>query len=429
MSRQVERLTTKFVRQIDKPGIFTDGLGLSLAVWPKKDGTGVTKSWTLRYRRKHLGDRPRVMGLGSVHDVDLAEARELARDARKLIRQGIDPIEARRKERSEQAAATAKPRVPTFEKMVKAFIGKERSGWRSRKHEGQVQLLLEKHAKPLAKLAVDEITQDHVIAVLMQDGLWSKRHVTASRLRALIERVLGYAGALKHRDGLENPATLEKLREIMPKMKKVENHYRALDHRQVNAFWTALRSADLSDRRLDFASPMSALALQFLVLTAARTGEVLKAEWSEVDLNARTWTIPASKMKANRTHVVPLSAPAIAILEGIKRSPGVNLIFVNPEGKPLPHDAFRRLVMQKIGYGHVTTHGMRACFRSWAAANNVSRETAELALAHRLGDATEQSYNRDSLLEARAKVMSDWADRCASPDPVAQVVVLKPKAA
>jgi integrase len=366
------------------------------------DGGGLWVQYSKKYETRHWllkftwAGKPDQMGLGSVLMVSLAEARRTAAKYRALLRDGINPREARDEASEELKAAAAKPRTmfqPTFE----AYVEVHRGSWRSAKHLAQWKGSL-KHTGAINNLDVAAIDTPHVLKVL--EPLWSEKTETASRIRARIEAVLDYATATKARVG-DNPARWEALKDLLPapsKIAKVE-HHAALPYADVPEFMTKLRSR----------SGVSARALEFTILTAARVGEVLGARREEVDLEAGVWTVPGERMKAGKPHEVPLSGRAIEILEAEMRR-DVEIVFPGLRGE-LSDQSLRDL-LKALG-ASCTLHGFRSSFRDWCGdQTNFPREVAEAALAHKVGDGTEQAYRRASAIEKRRRLMNAWSSYC-----------------
>jgi len=397
------------MRTLTKPGSYGDGAGLYLQVrGPDK------RSWLYRFK---LHGRAHLMGLGAVDDVSLAEARDAAGAARKLVRQGVSPIDQRRAARAENATQAGL----TFAQVADAYIAAHEPSWRNAKHRQQWRNTLDTYADPvLGKLPVALVGVGEVMRVL--EPLWRAKTETASRLRGRIESVLDYAAARGWRTG-ENPARwrghLDNLLPARSKVAKVE-HHSALPWREVGAFTTVLAQEE----------GMSALALRFAILTAARTGEVIGARWSEIDMHAATWTVPAERMKAGREHRVPLSDGALDVLREVaKLATGPDpRAFVFPGGKvgkPLSSMALLML-LRRMERGDLTAHGFRSTFRDWCAeATNYPREVAEAALAHTLRDKTEAAYQGGDLMEKRRRLMAEWATFCARPAATGAVVSLR----
>lgn len=402
-----EKLTVLKVLRARTPGLLNDGKGLSLRI-----AGGGTKSWVFRFM---LAGRPREMGLGSVADVTLAEARDLARDARRLCKQGVDPIEARRAQRAAQGVERAK--TMTFQECATAYISAHRAGWKNKKHASQWQQTLDDYVYPvLGSLPVLAI--DTALVMKAIEPIWTKKPETASRVRGRIEAILDWAAACGHRRG-ENPARwkghLENLLPKKSKVRRVERHA-ALPYPEIGYFMEGLR-------RL---GGISARALEFTILTATRTGEVLGATWAELgDLAEKTWTISAERMKGDREHRVPLSERALEILGEMQLVRQGNLVFPgNKAGRTLSHGAMLR-VLDTMSRDDLTVHGFRSSFRDWAAeCTNFTSEVCEAALAHAVKNKAEAGYRRGDLFEKRRRLMAAWATHCATPAIGADVVPL-----
>jgi integrase len=400
------KLTALKVRALTAPGRYGDGKGLWLQV---RDADH--RSWLFRYK---VHGRSRMMGLGAVEDVPLAEARAAADEARKLVRRGIDPIDDRNADRAAKAAAA---RGISFREVAERYIEAHRPGWRNAKHAGQWTSTLATYAYPaFGELSVSAIDIGAVMRVL--EPLWRTKTETASRVRGRIESVLDYATARGWRTG-DNPARwrghLENLLPARSKVRRVE-HHAALPWRDVGAFMGQLRRQQ----------GVAARALEFLILTGARTGEVLGARWSEID--ADTWTVPGERMKAGREHRVPLSAAALAVLAQMRPDGATAGAWVFPggrAGRPLSSMALLML-LRRMGFGALTAHGFRSSFRDWCGeSTGYAREVAEAALAHTLKDKAEAAYARGDLFEKRRRLMEDWAAFCDRSALPAEVVALK----
>jgi integrase len=395
------RLTALTVSKLKKPGFYLDGDGLYLRVSPVG-----TKSWTFRYRMNGR-KTPRDMGLGSLADVSLAEARELAYGARKLIAGGTDPIEAKRESRANLALERAN--TITFKDATNAYIEAHSASWRNPKHAQQWPNSMEAYVYPtMGILPVGKVDVNHVINVL--EPIWTKKPETASRVRGRVEAVLDWAKARGYRTG-ENPARWRgHLENLMPKPEKLARvrHYPALPYGEIGAFMEELKGQE----------GIAAMALRFLILTAARTSEVTGARWSEIDLGNRMWTVPAERIKTCKEHRVPLSVPALSILRKVKgdgkSKPDA---FVFPGGrinKPLSNNAMLAL-MKRMKREKITAHGFRSTFRDWCSEQtNCSRDVAETALAHAIDNKVEAAYRRGDLIEKRALLMEDWAIFCGT---------------
>jgi integrase len=396
MARSINRLTDLKVRREKAPGLHHDGGGLYLQV----TASGA-KSWVLRYM---LRGKAREMGLGPVALVSLSEARIRAVEARRLCLDGIDPIEHRKARRAAKALNEAKAK--TFTECVDGWIDANADGWGSEKYRRQQRTKMEMHVIPtLGALSVASIETELVLKVLKP--IWATKAVTARHIRDNIEAILDYARASGYRSG-ENPARwrghLENLLAQPDKVHTVK-HHAALPYTEIGNFMSKLRAQEGRD----------AYALEFIILTAARVGEIEGASRDEIDTSEKVWTVAGERMKGGKEHRVPLSDAAIAVIERIKHRTG--LLFPMLNNKNLTR------LRCRLGYGHVTTHGFRSTFRDWAAERtNFPREIAEKALAHLVGDETERAYQRGDLLEKRRELMDAWAEFCAQPAADAKVV-------
>jgi len=383
-------LSAAKVKALKAPGDYLDGRGLYLQV-----RSGSSKSWLLKYS---IEKRAREMGLGSAFDFTLAEAREMRDLFRKLAKQGIDPIEHRRAEKAAKALDRAKSL--TFKEACARYIAANRSGWKNVKHAGQWEATLKTYAYPkIGALPVQAIDTALVMAVL--DPIWSTKPETASRVRGRIESVISAAKARGEFKG-ENPATwkghLDKLLPKTSKVRKVENHA-ALPYADLPAFIMDLRKRE----------GIAAAAMEFLILTAARTGEVLGTTWDEFDLRKSVWTIPGERMKNGKEHQVPLSSPAIAVLERMSKiANGEHVFFGQSSGRPLSNMALL-VLLRRMKRTDITSHGFRSTFRDWAAERGYQDPVAEAALAHSVPDAVVAAYKRTNFFELRKKMMDDWA--------------------
>ena len=383
------KLTALAVKRAEKPGLVGDGLGLWLQVRSAEN-----KSWLFRYR---MAGRQRAMGLGPVHLISLSDAREMARDAGKLVRQGVDPIEQRRQSRVDAAGAGM-----TFRKAAEACIASREGEWRNLKHRGQWSATLEAYVYPMiGDRDVGLVTTDDIRRTL--DPIWSTKTETASRVRARMKAVLDYAEAAGWRKG-ENPARwrdhLQKLFSAPSKVTRVQ-HHAALPWAHMAGFMAELRAE----------TGVAARALELVILTAARSGEAIEARWSEIDLDARIWTVPAERMKAGRSHRVPLSDAAMAVVKGMAlRRTDAGFLFPGAKAnRPLSNMAMTA-TLRRMKHGDITVHGFRSSFRDWCSeATDCSRDVAEAALAHALPNNVEAAYRRGDLLAKRATLMEEWA--------------------
>ena len=357
------------------------------------------QAWLYRYQAGlTAAGKPwrRDMGLGSYPDVGLAEAREMVRGIRREQREGIDPIDQRRA----QAPRVRPEAAMTFDEAAKHLIKVKAPEWTNAKHAAQWRSTLDNYASPaIGHMPVDKIELRHVVDVLTP--LWSTKTATATRLRSRIEAVLSWATASGHRSG-DNPArwagNLDAGILAKPgKIRKVK-HHAALPIDGMHGFVVELRKRE----------GIAAKALEFVILTAARSGEVRGAVWAEIDMDAKTWTVPGERMKANKPHTVPLSSTAMALLKALPRFAGTDLVFPSPTGKMLS-DMTLSAVMRRMEVDAVP-HGFRSTFRDWASERtNYPRDVAEMALAHTIGDKVEAAYRRGDLLAKRTKMMADWA--------------------
>jgi integrase len=394
MAKQVNLLTALDVERKRDPGLYFDGEGLYLQV----TGAGA-RSWIYRYTLK---GKARWQGLGSAQQVSLKDAR-IARDgAQSMVRKGIDPVGEKRAAR--EAQKTDKPKVLTFREAVAKYLDKHDDTWSSPKHRQQWQNTLQTYAFPeIGDTPVNQITATHVVAIL--EPIWKLKSETARRVRGRIEIVLDYV-ADPDDHAFRNPAALtERLKKALPKLKKRKpEHHAALPYPEIGHFMFELRERDA----------IAARALEFVILTAARTTEVLQAAWTEVDFEAAVWTIPADRMKAGKEHRVPLSPAAMAVLSGMARIRQNDLIFPGTKpGQPLSNMTMLK-VLERLGYPDLTVHGFRSTFRDWAAERtNYPNEVVEMALAHAIGNKVEKAYRRGDLFEKRRRLMDDWAAFCS----------------
>jgi integrase len=386
VARKINRLNARAVATITKRGRHADGGGLYLSISPNGG-----RRWVFLYR---WHGKPTEIGFGSARDVTLARARELAGQARARLAEGINPKDVRRPLRG-----------ATFGECADRFIEAMRSSWRNAKHAAQWEMTLRVYAAPLRRLPVDKVTTNDVLSVLKP--LWNEKPETASRLRGRIERVLDAAKAQGLRDG-ENPARWRgHLDQLLPKRQLLtRGHHSAMSYADVPAFIMDLQSRQAT----------AALALEFAVLTAARSGEVLGARWDEFDLERAVWTVPATRMKAGREHRVPLSQRTLKIVKAMREARNADFVFPGQKsGRPLSVMALE-MVLRRMKIDDVTVHGFRSAFRDWAAeCTNFSNEVCEAALAHVIENKVEAAYRRGDLFDKRRKLMEAWATYCASP--------------
>jgi integrase len=370
MARLIRQLTEAKIRTLTKIGLHHDGAGLYLQIRP-----GGARSWVYRFR---LNSKTRDMGLGALADVGLVKAREKASAARALVDDGIDPIEHTRS----QAMIPAAPKQhlsPTFEEVAESFMADRLKRLRSEVHRHQWRQTIQDYVYPIiGKMPVNEIETNDVLAVLKP--IWESKCETAARLRGRIERILARATVEGHRSGA-NPATWRgHLQEALPARSEVQpvKHFRAMEFRDLPTFMVELCQIDT----------IGAVALRFLIFTAARTGEVLGARWPEIDLIEKTWTVPAVRAKTNRDHIVPLSTGALAALREVERLRGVSDDFIFPGRKGGLSSMTLLVLLQRRMNREVTAHGFRSAFRDWCGdEGDVPRELAEASLAHVVRDA------------------------------------------
>jgi len=379
------RLTARKVETV-KPGVYVDGQGLRLVV-----GATGTRKWVFRFMRR---GRSQEMGLGG-SDVSLAMARERAADARRTLAAGRNPIDA---------ARLAQVGQPTFGQVADEFVAAKQSEWRNGKHRAQWNMTLQRYCGPLRALPVDEIDTAAVLEILKP--LWTRVPETASRLRGRIETVLDAARAR----GLIGPNEANPARwrghldKLLPKRQKLtRGHHAAMPFADVPQFMASLQKRDA----------VTALALEFVILTAARSGEALGARWAEIDFQNAIWTVPAARMKAGRTHRVPLSRRALVIIKKLHAARTGEFIFPGQRpDKPLSGMAME-MILRRMKADGATVHGFRSSFRDWCGeVSTFPREVAEAALAHVAGDATERAYRRGDALEKRRELMEAWGAYC-----------------
>lgn len=407
MPKKAKELSALEVQRLTKPGLYAVGgvSGLQLQVLPSG-----ARTWVLRIV---IGGKRRDMGLGGFPDVTLAGAREKAREARNLIEQGIDPIAQRAAARS--ALAASRGAEITFDECARKFIETKSVEWKNQKHGAQWSTTLETYASPIVgKLQVRDVTLAHIIKIL--EPIWTTKTETATRLRGRVESVLDWATVRGYRHG-ENPARwkghLDKILAKPSKVAKVE-HHAALAVDELGTFMKALRNR----------SGMAARALEVLILTAARSGEIRGMRWDEIDLQNAVWTVPSERMKMGKEHRVPLTERVLEILRALPRIDDSPLVFPAPRGGQLS-DMSITAVLRRMNMDAVP-HGFRSTFRDWAAERtNYPREVAEMALAHAIGNAVEAAYRRGDLFEKRRRLMNDWTKFCNTVQKAGDVVPLQ----
>jgi integrase len=394
VGRTVGRLTALAVNRASNKGMYADGGGLYLHV----SGNGA-KSWIYRFM---LDKRPREMGLGATHTITLAEARDMAVECRKLRREGIDPIEIRRVRR--QGALLDAAKAMSFTECAERYIAANKAGWRSPKSLAAWKGTLAAFVYPaFGKLPVQAI--DTALVTKAIGPIWTTKPETAGRVRGRIEAILDYARVQGWRAG-ENPARWRgHLDKALPKKTKVRavEHHPALPFGELPVFMGKLRQENGSAAR----------PLELAIVTAARTGEIIGARWSEIDLAGQVWTIPGARMKGGREHRVPLSDAALAIIGKMAEDRSSDFVFPGGNrGRPLSNMAMLQ-VLKRMKRADLTVHGFRSTFRDWAAERtNFQNEVIEMALAHALGDKVEAAYRRGDLFDKRRRLMEAWAAYC-----------------
>ena len=394
--RQGNKLTALEVARLKQPGRYSDGHGL----WLQVSQTG-TKAWLFRYMRD---GRARQMGLGPLYSVSLAEARIRARQARQLLLDSYDPIDLKRDART--AVRLERAKAVTFHQCADDYLDAHAGAWRNAKHRKQWQATLDAYAHPLiGTLPVASI--DTALTLKILRPIWKDKPETASRLRGRIERILAWATVHGFRRG-DNPARWRgHLDALLPAKSKVRpvRHHPALPFVELPAFMTELRKRD----------SVSARALEFTVLTAARTSEATGATWEEIDLKAKVWTVPAKRMKSARPHRVPLTERTLEILNDLPRDNSGFLFIGAKVGSPISNMAMLELLRGMRG-DRLTVHGFRSTFSDWARERTAyPRDVVEMALAHAIKDKSEAAYRRGDALEKRGRLMADWARYCEAP--------------
>ena len=383
--KRAEKLTARGVQAIQAPGLHADGDGLYLKV----TASGA-RSWVYRYQ---LRKQRRAMGLGSLDTCSLATARQRANDARQLVADGVDPIEARKRQ-----AVPLPDRA--FRAMAKAYVTAMTQGWKNAKHAKQWGSTLDRYVYPtIGKVDVADVDTDHVLAIL--SPIWTAKPETASRVRGRIEAVLDYARARGWRMA-ENPARWRgHLSTMLPARAKVRpvRHFPAMPYLELPAWWP----------RLQVQSGIGARALELAILTVVRSDNVRTMTWPEIDFDQRTWTIPADKMKSPRNHRVPLSDPAIDLLRKMWTIRTGDLVFPGRRKARPMSDMTMLSVLRDMDLSY-TPHGFRSTFKDWAAETTQHADfVVEMALAHKIATKLEAAYRRGDLFEKRRKLMDDWA--------------------
>ena len=403
MARVIGKLTTLAIGRAKKKGLYGDGGGL----WLQVGATG-SKSWLFRFV---VNGKAHGMGLGALNAVTLAEARLKATDCRKLLAAGFDPLDAKKEKQVQSRLAAAKG--TTFEACAKAYIEAHKASWKDALYAKKWDQSLAKYVYPvMGRLPVQIVDTTLIMKVL--EPVWQKKTTAAKRLRSRIECILDWAKVREYRQG-DNPARwrghLENLLANPSKLIKVK-HFAALSYAKINGFLQSLERM----------GGLGAQALKLLIFTACRSNEVFSATWDEIDFENKVWTIPAERMKTGKEHRVPLTAPALAILKERRRE-GQTLgdndaepspyVFSSPSGEGCISNEIMLAVLKRMKRFDITVHGFRSSFRDWAAEQtNFTREVAEAALAHTVGNQVEAAYRRSDLFEKRRLMMEKWARYC-----------------
>jgi len=392
--RTAYMLTVKEVKNAKGPKWYGDGKGLYLKVTATD-----TKSWVFRWRDKASG-KLRDMGLGPVTILSLADARVAAQDAHRIVRGNGDPVAKKKIEKVEEVVALSKNM--TFDQAAAQYIAtKIEPESKNAKHVQQWTNTIATYASPvIGSLPLDEINRHHVLAIL--EPIWTTKTETATRLRQRIERVLGWATVMDLRDG-ENPARWENyLDNVLPSPGKIKTvkHFESMPYSELHEFLKDLRQRPATAAR----------ALEYTILTAARSGDVRGAQWDEINLKTKTWTVSAARMKMKREHKVPLSSTAIKLLEN-QKGEHEKWVFPGERGKNCLSNMAMETLLRRMGRKPITVHGMRSSFKTWCQekATKYPDEASELALAHVNSDATRSAYAKSQLIDIRRKLMADWA--------------------
>nr|WP_181017868.1 site-specific integrase [Sneathiella aquimaris] len=379
------------IKSENKKGLYSDGGGLYLQV-----SSYNTKSWIFRFT---LNKRKRDMGLGPYPDISLARARDEAHKSRDLVREGVDPIEKRKADKLALNAETLK--TVTFKECAEKYISSHSISWKSVKHAQQWTNTLDTYVYPhIGVLSVADVDIGLILKIL--EPIWTSKPETASRVRGRIESILDWASVRKYREG-ENPARWKgNLKTLLPARNRVQKvkHHQALPYSEIAELMIELKEQD----------GIASLGLQFLILTAARTSEVIEAEWSEIDKEKALWVVPAERMKSGKEHRVPLSESALEVLQNLEEVRQSKYILPGQGGRGhLSNMAFLNLLKRMKRKG-LTVHGFRSTFKDWVSeSTNYPNEVSEMALAHAVGSQVEAAYRRGDLFQKRVWLMRDWS--------------------
>ena len=418
VARTFHRLSALKVRTATIPegrnrAMLGDGANLWLQLTRASDG-GISRSWVLRYTRD---GKQREMGLGPVHRVSLAEARELAEGHCKLLQQGLDPKRHRDEQRAQYRAQAAK--ALSFDQAIDRYLADTAPKWRSAKYRGQWVAGLRQHISPkIGQIEVKNIDRGDVMAALRP--IWRAKPATAAKLRSRIEIVLDWANAHGLRDG-ENPARLGPIRHGLGNHAPARQHHPALPYARIPEFIAALRAR----------KGIPYWCIEFVALTACRSSDARGATWAEVDFELKTWSIPGERMKMGRPHRVPLSRPAVAVLHTMSEISGGDpnaLIFPGRDKRPMSDVTLTRGALSLLGFEDdekrpITIHGLRSTFRDWAADHGFPGDVCEMALAHIVRNQVEAAYRRGDLFERRRTLMENWGAFCDAAPPAAANVI------
>ena len=409
MARSINKLTARKVASLNTKGWYGDGNGLWLKVTSSE-----TKSWVFRYSRfKKINN----MGLGSIFAVSLADARLKAQEYRATLQEGLDPLQVKRELEAKQKAEKAD--LVTFNHCAERYIESHKAGWKNAKHAQQWTNTIHTYASPvIGSLPIKSIDTALIMRVL--EPIWLTKNETAGRLRGRIENILSWAAVQGYR-AADNPAQwkghLENLLAKPSKIKKVK-HHRAMPYTDIHNFINDLRTH----------TGVSAKALEFLIITASRTSEVIGAQWDEIDLTANVWIIPANRMKAGKEHRVPLCSRALELIEEMKAFKTNDFLFCGQTKAGGLSNAAMDKLLQKTMAKEYTVHGFRSTFRDWTAEQtNYPRDLCEMALAHTIKDKSEAAYRRGDMMEKRFNMMNDWLKYIESPLPKGKVISINDK--